>query len=98
MSRLPFFDELFETSTEAIVLLDEEGRALKTNTAFGDLFGYSSQEVTGTAIDELLAPSNAREEALAATRRAVTGHKEVEHSTTICDRCLKTRYPEVEED
>ena len=49
-----FLEELFATSTEAIISLSASGEVLKVNMAFSDLFGYAEAEVTGHLIGEVL--------------------------------------------
>ena len=49
-----FLEELFATSTEAIISLSASGEVLKVNMAFSDLFGYAEAEVRGHLIGEVL--------------------------------------------
>ncbi|MEE8544167.1 MAG: PAS domain S-box protein, partial [Gammaproteobacteria bacterium] len=60
--QLAFLQELFETSSEPIVLLDSEGQAVQVNGAFTATFEYSPGEILGHRVDEMLAPSGRVEE------------------------------------
>jgi PAS domain S-box-containing protein len=68
-----YLDELFQSSPEAVVLLDNENRILRPNREFTELFGYDGQEVLGRSVDELLASDHLRDEAAAITRRVASG-------------------------
>jgi PAS domain S-box-containing protein len=68
-----YLDELFQSSPEAVVLLDNENRILRPNREFTELFGYDGQEVLGRSVDELLAPDHLRDEAAAITGRVASG-------------------------
>ncbi|WP_421920152.1 cache domain-containing protein [Marinifilum sp.] len=58
-----YFEQLFENSPEAIAITDNESKAIKINTKFTELFGYTSQDVKGVVIDHLLADESIQEEA-----------------------------------
>ena len=51
-----YFQQLFDESTEAIALLDNENCILKINDSFEKLFGYDIEEAAGRDIDELIVP------------------------------------------
>jgi diguanylate cyclase (GGDEF)-like protein/PAS domain S-box-containing protein len=70
-----FLEELFETSGEPIVLLDEAGRVVQVNGAFTAIFEYSPGEVLGRPVDELLAPSGRLEELRQITRSLLSGKR-----------------------
>jgi len=70
-----YLEQLFESSSEAIVLVDNEGRLLRPNSEFLRLFGYTLDEVLGHSIDELLPPDDLRQEALAITKQVARGEK-----------------------
>ncbi|MFV2007108.1 MAG: EAL domain-containing protein [Longimicrobiales bacterium] len=65
--------ELFESSADAVILIDRKGRVKWGNDAFSELFGYSRSEFDGTDIDELLIPPGELAEAKAATARLISG-------------------------
>lgn len=58
-----FFEELFSSSPEGIVIYDRDGRIRKVNEAFCHLFGYNPEEVIGTDLDGLVATGRYYEEA-----------------------------------
>jgi len=58
-----YFQQLFDKSTEAIALLDNNGRILKISKSFINLFGYSYKESKDINIDDLIVPDNKKEEA-----------------------------------
>jgi PAS domain S-box-containing protein len=68
-----YLDELFESSPEAIVLVDNENRILRANREFTELFGYTADEALGRLLDDLLAPGSLNAEAVEITRRAAAG-------------------------
>ncbi len=70
-----YLTELFETSPEAIVLVDNEGCVLRVNGPFTQLFGYTPKEILGKAIDDLLPTPDQHEEALDITRRISRGER-----------------------
>ncbi len=57
------FQELFESSPEAIAILDHKDRVLEFNSAFESLFGYTEAEAAGRPINDLIAPSPLRDDA-----------------------------------
>ena len=70
-----YLDELFESSPEAIVLVDNENRILRVNREFTELFGHTADEVLGRSVDNLLAPGPLNSEATEITRRAAAGNR-----------------------
>jgi PAS domain S-box-containing protein len=51
-----YFQQLFDASPDAIVLMDTNDRAIQTNKGFEKLFGYSSDEVQGRYLTDLIVP------------------------------------------
>lgn len=49
-------NEFFEHAPEAIVFVDQDGRALRANREFVRIFGYSQQEIVGAVISSLIVP------------------------------------------
>lgn len=45
---------IFETSTDAIITFDKEGKILSSNKALRQLFGYEKEELKGQSLDLLL--------------------------------------------
>ncbi|MCK5823749.1 MAG: cache domain-containing protein [Bacteroidales bacterium] len=68
-----YFEELFESSPEAIVITDNNSKLLRMNKEFVDMFGYTHQEVLKTKVDELIIPSHLKEESLDLTRKVARG-------------------------
>jgi len=50
-----YLDQLFEGSSEAIVMLDIYGNITKSNSEFIRLFGYTEAEIVGKPIDDFIA-------------------------------------------
>lgn len=63
-----YLDQLFEGSSEAIIMIDLEGKVNKINTEFTRLFGFTPQEIIGKSIDQFLASQEFLEEAELITR------------------------------
>ncbi len=70
-----YFEELFQSSPEAIVLVDNESRVLRQNREFTRLFGYSAEEMTGNSVDVALASEELQSEAGAFTHRVAEGER-----------------------
>ncbi len=66
-------ERLFNSSAEAVVLLDNQDRVQRVNPKFEELFGFSAAEVEGRPINELIAPKEERSEASALTERVAHG-------------------------
>ena len=65
-----YFEVLVRNSPVAIVVLDLEHRVLSCNPAFEQLYGYSSDEVKGRNLDDLVTTAETREQAVSYTTRA----------------------------
>ncbi len=74
-------EELFESSPEAIVLLDVEERVVRGNCEFLRTFGYRAEEIVGRPINELIVPPDRLDEAERVTR-SVTAGRPVSLDTT----------------
>ncbi len=68
-----YFEELFENSPEAIVVLDEDDRICKANTLFTVMFGYTREEIIGQFINELVVPERLIKESLKLTSDVMQG-------------------------
>ena len=66
-----FFQQLFDESTEAIALLDNENQILKINKSFENLFGYSQSEAKDKNIDDLIVPETKKEEGQNYTKKVL---------------------------
>lgn len=70
-----YVDQLFESAQEAIVLADKQGHVIRVNSEFQRMFGYTKEEIVGQHIDQLVAPSDAQDQALFITQRTIRGEK-----------------------
>ncbi len=68
-----FFENLFESSPDAITILDPDDRVLQVNKQFEILFGYNAAEVIGKPINDLVVPPHLKEEGLNATHSVAEG-------------------------
>jgi two-component system, cell cycle sensor histidine kinase and response regulator CckA len=51
-----YFEQIIENAPEAISIIDEEVRILRTNAEFTRLFGFRAEEVAGKRLDHLIVP------------------------------------------
>ncbi len=70
-----YLDELFESSPEAVVLVDNENRILRLNREFTTLFGYTVDDALGQSVDMLLAPESLHDEAVQITNQVASGDR-----------------------
>lgn len=56
-----YFDELFENSQDAIVILDNKNRVISVNKAFEVLFQYKNEEIMGNIVDSIVADSETKD-------------------------------------
>ena len=68
-----YFASLFESSPEAIVVLDEHDCILNVNSEFTRMFGYSASEAIGRPINELITTEELRAEAISYTNQIARG-------------------------
>jgi len=68
-----YFEQLFENSPEAIVLVNNESRILKLNEEFTKTFGYTIEEARNKKIDELLTRGEYEKEAKNTTTKIAKG-------------------------
>jgi len=71
--RRSYLEGVLAAAPDAIVTLDERHNILEWNVGAERLFGYRQEEVVGHYIDPLITNSEAREEAIALTQRAMQG-------------------------
>ena len=69
-----FMDKLFESSPEAISVLNEEGKVDRVNSKFLNLFGLNREEVIGKPIDDVIAQGQEHEQAVEITREVHSGN------------------------
>jgi len=68
-----YFQDLFETSPEAIVLLDTEDRIIEANKAFEKIFQYGREYIKGKKINDLIVPDEKINEATTASNNVLSG-------------------------
>ncbi len=68
-----YFERLFESSPEAVVVTLNDGKVLQVNNAFTDMFGYTLEEAIGKGIDELIAADDLLNEATECTKQVANG-------------------------
>lgn len=70
-----YLDQLFQSSQEAIVMIDNKGIVKSINKEFIHLFDYSENEILGTNIDEMIVPRYLADEGMHNTNRALTNER-----------------------
>jgi PAS domain S-box-containing protein len=68
-----YFQQLFDNSPDAIVMLDNTDRVVQINDGFERLFGYQAEEIKDRFINELIIPEDHAEEAATLSRTALDG-------------------------
>lgn len=68
-----YFRQLFENSTEAILIADNSDRIIQVNSAFERIFGYSQEETVGQKVNDLIVPEELDEEATNLSTEALNG-------------------------
>jgi PAS domain S-box-containing protein len=68
-----YFQQLFDNSPDAIVMVDNTDRVVQANKGFETLFGYRAEEAKGQFINELIIPEDRIEEASVLSRVALNG-------------------------
>jgi PAS domain S-box-containing protein len=79
-----YFQQLFENSPEAIVILDNVDRVVNINKGFEKMFQYQLDEVKGKNVNVLLVPGNLTEQASQMSLFVLKG--EVIHKETVRKR------------
>jgi diguanylate cyclase (GGDEF)-like protein/PAS domain S-box-containing protein len=80
-----YFHQLFENSPQAIVILDPTDRILKANPGFEQLFGFSTDQLQGRFINDVIVPPQTRDEA-SSLSQAVLGGEVVRAETARCHK------------
>jgi len=68
-----YFQQLFDNSPDAILMMDTNDRAIQANRGFEVLFGYSNEEVKGRSLIELIVPEVDVQEASDSLQRILGG-------------------------
>ncbi len=74
-AREAYLDHLIEGAQEAIVMADNDGKALRINKEFTKLFGYTHEEAEGRVIDELIVPEDLKTSAKSFTKNVARGKR-----------------------
>src|SRR5262249_32728794 len=90
--REAYLAELFEKAPEALALMDLRDVVVRMNPEFSRIFGYSSEEAVGRPLNELVAPSDLRDEAEEFTKQ-VTGRGETLNVESVRARKDGSRLP-----
>ena len=68
-----YFEQLFQSSPEGIVILNQEDCIIRCNNQFCEMFGYTPEEIIGKPINGVIVPNELANEASELTHQAVTG-------------------------
>jgi PAS domain S-box-containing protein len=70
-----YFENLFNSAPEAVVLHDNNDLVVNVNNEFIRLFGYTREEAIGTPINKLLAPEEFKDEASQLSHKVTHGER-----------------------
>ncbi|MFW6382301.1 MAG: diguanylate cyclase domain-containing protein [Bacillota bacterium] len=70
-----YFKQLFNNSTEAICLLDNNHCVIQVNQRFEELFGYSEEEINGKNLDDFILPEELEDTGRSYTKQVKSGDK-----------------------
>jgi PAS domain S-box-containing protein len=70
-----YFEQLFESSPEGIVILDATDKVIRCNKEFTNIFGFTSEEMIGLPINDLIVPFELRQEGLSLTHNVARGRQ-----------------------
>ncbi len=79
-------EHLFESSPEAIAIVDDQGYILQTNKSFIDLFGYAWEEAQSKQIDDLISRGFYHDEAGKYSNRVFKKGEIIETETVRCKK------------
>jgi PAS domain S-box-containing protein len=80
-----YFENLFQMSPDALVILSNDDRVIQINQEFTNLFGYREMEAVGSLINDLIVPQELKEEALVYTK-SVAERKRVRFESVRCHK------------
>ena len=69
-------ERLFESSPEAIVFVNNEGKVIRANPSFTKLFGYTNSELLNCFLDDFIVPDEMKDKALLYTKEIENGKEE----------------------
>ncbi len=70
-----YFEQLFNNSPEAIILLDNKHLVIKANKKFEQLFGYQESEIINKNIDDFILPEEYLEDGKKYTEKVKVGER-----------------------
>lgn len=70
-----YFENLFQVSPDALVILTNDDKVIQINQEFTKLFGYTQEEAFGKLINDLIVPDDLKFEGLQRTRSVADGQK-----------------------
>jgi PAS domain S-box-containing protein len=70
-----YFEQLFESSPEGIVILDVNDKVIRCNREFTRIFGYANNEAVGKQINDLIVPRDLADEGLSLTHLVAKGNQ-----------------------
>lgn len=68
-----YFEQLFESAPEGIVVLDSNDCVIRCNQEFIRMFGYSQEEIINKPINSLIVPDDFKEEGMLLTNTVASG-------------------------
>ena len=68
-----YFRQLFENSPEGITMEDEDDRVVSVNTSFQEMFQYTTEELRGRRVTDLIVPPSKIEESQKLSERSRSG-------------------------
>lgn len=70
-----YFEQLFESSPEGVVILDVKDKVIRCNREFTKIFGYTNDEAVGRQINDLIVPRDLADEGLSLTHLVAKGNQ-----------------------
>lgn len=70
-----YLDQLYQSSTEAIVMINNEGIVQSINHEFTQLLGFRPEDCIGRNVDDLIVPKFLKDEGMRNTSRALTNER-----------------------
>jgi len=72
-SETIFMEQMFQSSPDAIAICDANGKVVRVNRRFLEMFGHANHEIPGRSIDDLIVPEAMQKRARAETALLVGG-------------------------